>query len=319
MKVLFVTSTRVGDAILSTGLLNKVISDYSDAKLTIACGPAAAPLFEAVPNLERMIILDKMLFSLHWLRLWVLCLPYFWDLIIDLRNAPVTFLLLRSTRKGIARERSVRRRVETLAEVLDLDHIPPPKLWIGSKEEYLAKKLIPTGEEVLAIGPTANWRAKTWRSEYFAELIERITGPSGILPGAKVAIFGRDDERPMALSLIDGISRDRCIDLVGKLDLLSVYACLSRCSFYIGNDSGLMHLAAASGLPTLGLFGPTQENIYAPWGDHTGIVRTKVQFSEIFPENFDHRVSDTLMDSLTVDMAEEGAAKLWQKIKKAGQ
>ena len=75
-----------------------------------------------------------------------------------------------------------------------------------------------------------------------------------------------------------------------------------------------MHLAAAAGLPTLGLFGPTQESIYAPWGNHTGFVRTKADFDEIFPKNFDHRESDSLMDSLTVDMAEEGAKQLWEKV-----
>ena len=131
------------------------------------------------------------------------------------------------------------------------------------------------------------------------------------MPGGRIAIFGRDDERPMALRLIDEIPAGRCIDLVGKLDLLTAYACLGRCNFYVGNDSGLMHLAAASGIPTLGLFGPTQESLYAPWGDHTGVVRTSIPFEKIFPSNFDHRTSDSLMDSLTVDMAEGGARDPW--------
>ena len=74
-----------------------------------------------------------------------------------------------------------------------------------------------------------------------------------------------------------------------------------------------MHLAAASGVPTLGLFGPTQETLYAPWGEHTGVVRTQIPFAEIFPAEFDHRTSDSLMDSLTVDSAEEGARALWQR------
>ena len=102
MKLLFVTSTRVGDAILSTGLLNKLIRDNPEVRVTVACGPAAAQLFEAVPNLDRIIVLDKMLFSLHWLRLWVLCVGSFWGLVVDLRNAPVTYLLFRRKRRGWA-------------------------------------------------------------------------------------------------------------------------------------------------------------------------------------------------------------------------
>lgn len=319
MNVLFVSSTRVGDAILSTGLLERILTDHPDAWITVACGPAAAPLFERVPNLQRIIVLDKMLFSLHWLRLWLLCIGTFWDLIIDLRNAPVTYLLLHKKRKGMAKSREAERRVEMITRVLDLPEVAAPKLWTGEEEEQAAKQLIPDGSPVLAVGPTANWRAKTWRSEYFVELIAELTGDKGILPGARVAIFGRDDERPMVLRLIYALPEDRCVDLVGRLDLLTVHACLKRCDLYVGNDSGLMHLAAASGLPTLGLFGPTQEALYAPWGERTGIVRTKVPFEEIFPSDFDHRTSESLMDSLTVEMAATGARDLWARCQGAAE
>jgi heptosyltransferase-3 len=313
MRILFVTSTRVGDAIISTGLLEHAIRQYPGARVTVACGPAAAGLFDAVPNLDRVIVLDKMLFSFHWLRLWILTIAKFWDLVIDLRNAPVTYLLFRKTRRGMPRVGSDERRVERMARVLGLDKPPAPHLWVGEQDLATARALIPDGGPVLAVGPTANWRAKTWRAEHFAGLINRLTGPGGILPGARVAIFGRDDERPMALRLIDDIPPERCIDLVGKLDLLTASACIARCAFYVGNDSGLMHLAAASGVPTLGLFGPTQEALYAPWGEHTGVVRTSVPFAEIFPTDFDHRTSDSLMDSLTVEAAEAGARALWQR------
>jgi ADP-heptose:LPS heptosyltransferase len=208
-------------------------------------------------------------------------------------------------------------RVERLARVLDLDQVPPPRLWARAADLSAARELIPEGGPVLAVGPTANWRAKTWRAEYFSELIRRLTAADGILPGARVAVFGRDDERPMALGLLDALPGARRIDLVGRLDLLTAHACLERCAFYVGNDSGLMHLAAASGIPTLGLFGPTQERLYAPWGPHTGVVRTAVPFAEIFPKEFDHRNSDTLMDSLSVEMAEQGARDLWRRSREA--
>ena len=315
--MLFITSTRVGDAILSTGLLGKVISDNSNIKITIACGPAAAPLFRCVPGLERIIVLDKMLFSLHWLRLWVLCIGTYWDIVIDLRNAPVTYLLLRGSRHGVPRSTGLERRVERLARVLDPEFVADPILWTDEKEESLAHKLIPSGEPVIAVGPTANWRAKTWRSENFSELIRRLSGPHGILPGSRIAIFGRDDERPMVFNLISDIPEERRIDLVGNLNLLQAYACLKRCSLYVGNDSGLMHLAAASGIPTLALFGPTPDLLYAPWGDYTSVVRTKAGMEEIFPEKFDHRASDSLMDSLSVEMAEKGANDLWLRFKES--
>ena len=313
MRILFITSTRVGDAILSTGLLGKLIAEYPQARVTIACGPAAAPLFEAVPNLERIIVLRKMVYSLHWVAMWWAVAGKFWDVLVDLRNTPMSYPLAASKRYRLTRSREPGHRIVQLAAVMGVASEPPaPRIWLSEEARRQAKTLIPDGPPVLAVGPTANWLAKTWRAERFAELIERLSGPAGILPGARVAVFGRDDERPMALHLIEAIPEDRRIDLVGKIDLLGAGACIGRAAFYVGNDSGLMHLAAATGIPTLGLFGPSQEEHYAPWGPLCAVARAAKSFDEIFPENFDHVSSGTLMDSLTVDAVEQAARELWR-------
>ena len=313
MRILFITSTRVGDAILSTGLLAKLIDQHPDARVTIACGPAAAPLFDGVPNLERIIVLDKMMFSLHWLAMWWVSVGKIWDVLVDLRNTPMSYLLAAKKGYRLGRLRESGHRVEQLSAVMGLAEAPPgPKIWLTRQVRETAKALIPEGPPVLAIGPAANWQAKTWRARYFVDLIKRLTGPSGILPGARVAVFGRDDERPMVLQVIDAIPEDRRIDLVGRLDLLTAGACLERSALYIGNDSGLMHLAAAMGIPTLGLFGPSLEEHYAPWGPLCAVARADKSFDEIFPENFNHRDTDSLMDSLSVDTVEQAARELWK-------
>ena len=64
----------------------------------------------------------------------------------------------------------------------------------------------------------------------------------------------------------------QAIDLCGALTLPEAAACLARCALFVGNDSGLMHLAAAAGAPTLGLFGPTQTAEYAPAGRRTAVA-----------------------------------------------
>ena len=318
MKILFVTATRVGDAVLSTGLLDRLIRQNPTARFTIACGPAAAGLFEAVPNLDRVIVLDKMPFSLHWVRLWTMTVGHVWDVVVDLRNAPLTWLLPAKRQRRMGSSREMIHRVRRLARVMGWEADPPaPRLWTLPHHDVVAKRWMPDGVPVLAVGPTANWRAKTWRVENFMELIERLTGPSGILPGARVAVFGRDDERPQAMRLIESIPAARRIDLVGRVDLLTLFACLKRAHLYVGNDSGLMHMAAAAGTPTLGLFGPSQEEHYAPWGPLTAVARAKLGFGEIFPPGIDHRDLDSLMDSLTVDMAETAARDLWRRAREA--
>lgn len=314
MRLLFVTSTRVGDAILSTGVLARLIEDNLGIRVTIACGPAAASLFEAVPGVERVIVLDKMIGSLHWLYLWSQTVSRRWDILVDIRNAPVTYIIGARKRYRMYRSRDAGHRIYRLGKVIGCEDNPPsPKIWVDDARSAEARRLIPDGGPVLAVGPTANWRGKQWRASYFAELIARLTAADGPLPGARVAIFGRDDERPMALPVIDSVPRDRLLDLVGRLDLLTVYACLRRSSLYVGNDSGLMHLAAASGVPTLGLFGPSQVEQYAPWGELCAHVQASLGFDEIFPEDFDHRNTDSLMDSLSVDRTEQAARELWAR------
>jgi ADP-heptose:LPS heptosyltransferase len=118
-------------------------------------------------------------------------------------------------------------------------------------------------------------------------------------------------ERVQAEPLLAAIPERRRIDLVGKLDLLTAAAALRRCALFIGNDTGLMHIAAAAGTPTLGLFGPSPIAQYAPWGCRTAVVRTADPPETMFPPGFDHRTTDTLMDSLSVDAVEAAARRLW--------
>lgn len=73
MRILFITSTRIGDCVLSTGILDHLIKTHPQAMFTVACGPVAAPLFEAMPQIERVHIMAKKKNSMHWIDLWKAC------------------------------------------------------------------------------------------------------------------------------------------------------------------------------------------------------------------------------------------------------
>jgi len=317
MKILFITATRIGDAVLTTGLLDYLATTYPQARITVAAGPVAAPLFTAAPGVDRIIPMEKRKKGGHWLALWSKVAGNWWDMIVDLRGSAIAYILLGSKRFVIGAEKGG-HRVLKYAKVLKLETPPSPTMWTNAAQEQTARKLIPEGSPVLAIGPTANWIAKTWRPEYFVDLITRFTGPKGILPQARIALLGAENERDAAAPVLDAFSSDRVIDLIGKVDLPTAGACLRRCQLYIGNDSGLMHLSAATKTPTLGLFGPSKDEFYSPWGEKCAFVRSKLSFEETFGpnsnENFQHDNTGTLMDTLTVDMAEDAAHKLWGKI-----
>lgn len=315
MRILYITHSRIGDAVLSTGLLDHLLRAHPDARITIACGPVAAPLFGVVPRVERIIALDKNRWKAHWLRLWLNTVAVRWDLVVDLRRSVVTWLVPARRRASLPRSRSDEHRVIHIARTLGLENAPPaPRLWSSADGDSAASQLLPVGAPVLGVGPTANWRGKTWRADRFAALVRRLIGPRGILPGARVAVFGAASEREMAEPVLASVPAAALIDLVGKLDLPTAYECLRRCAFYVGNDSGLMHMAAAAGVPTLGLFGPSHSAQYAPWGVHTAHVRTTLSFNALVGgPDYDHRTTDTLMDSLSVDMAAAAARRLWRR------
>src|SRR4029077_8985256 len=80
--ILFITATRIGDAVLSTGLLSYLIDRFPNSRLTIAAGPVATPLFEAVPQLERLEVIEKKRWSAHWLPLYTAVVRRRWDLVV---------------------------------------------------------------------------------------------------------------------------------------------------------------------------------------------------------------------------------------------
>ena len=100
------------------------------------------------------------------------------------------------------------------------------------------------------------------------------------------------------------------IDLAGRTELMTAFACLERARLYIGNDSGLMHMAAASGAPTLGLFGPSPDLHYAPYGPDCAVARTPESYEELMPPGFDVNITHTLMGNLAIDTVEQAARAL---------
>ena len=286
--ILFITANRIGDAVLSSGLLKRLVEEIPHARFTIVAGPVAAPLFRDTPGLERLISMPKRRFGLHWFDLWRLTRARRWGLVLDMRGSGLARFLS-------AKKRAIRRpaplgsepvhKVIEAARLLKLEDEPPsPYLFTGPETEAAAQALLNPKDgansgPILAMGPAANWVGKTWPAERFAVAAAELLGPNGPLPTGRLLILGGEDDRWAAEAVRRSIPRERLIDAVGRADLLVCYAMLKQARVFIGNDSGLMHLAAAAGAPTLGLFGPSDERLYGPWGKTTRAVRGPRDFA----------------------------------------
>jgi len=309
-KILFITSTRLGDAILSTGALAHFAALHPHADITVACGAGVAEIFTAAPKVTRVIPLQKKPFSGHWIYLWKKTAATAWDIVVDLRNGPVS-RLIRARKKYIWNSKGEGHKVEQIAALVGASPPPGPTLWVDEKTALAAEKLIPAGNPVLGIGPAANWPAKTWASENFIELIARLTSPGGVLPGARVAVFAAPNESGIAGRVLQGVPEEQRIDCIGKTTPLLAAGAIARCVFYVGNDSGLMHAAAAMGVPTLGLFGPSYPALYRPWGERCAYASTPETFDELTSyKGYDPKTAPCLMTTLTVDAVQAAAEKL---------
>ncbi len=253
MKILFIAPNRIGDAVITCGVLDHLVRTYPASRVTVACGPVAVGVFLRLPNLQRIIPVEKRPLDRHWLDLWRSVVLTRWDLVVDLKGSGMAFLVA-------ARRRAVRRRLpgrmfEQYAATLGIAPAPLPVVWTSEADRRKAAALLPHDRPVIGLGPTANWDPKVWPADRFAALFRRLA--AGPWPGAVPVVFGGPGakERELAgklLALLPG-----AIDLCGQLALPEVAACMQRCMLYVGNDSGLMHLAAAAGTPTVGLCGTT--------------------------------------------------------------
>lgn len=316
MRILFITSTRLGDAVLSTGALDHFIGLYPDAEVTVACGPLVAGLFAPVPQVRRVIALRKEPYAGHWIRLARQTFGKRWNIVVDLRNSLLSRLLLADKKYIWGRQEQNQHKVEQIGALIGVSPPPAPRLWFDRQVLAEAERLVPSGStKVLAVGPSANWQGKTWPAQNFSSLIGKITDrKAGFLPEARIAVIAAPGEEQQARPVLESVPADRRIDLIAKTSPLLAAACLRRSALYIGNDSGLMHCAAAVGTPTLGLFGPSWPQLYRPWGDHAAYVSTPEDYKQLtsYP-GYHPDTAPCLMGSLTVEAAFAAASELWNR------
>ncbi|MBC7669363.1 MAG: glycosyltransferase family 9 protein [Gemmatimonadaceae bacterium] len=320
--ILFITATRIGDAVLSSGLIRMLADQVPNARFTIVAGPLAAPLFAHVPGLDRVIVMEKSKGKGHWFKLWNQVRHKKWGLIVDLRGSG-TALFLRRDKRAIWKKSLGEpvHKVIDAARVLKLEgDPPPPHLYITPEVQALADQMLspragdPTGP-LLAVGPAANWVGKIWPIERFAQTAQQLLGPQGPLAGGRLLIMGGPGDSRMVEELRMASARGRYVDLTGKVDLLTAYAALKRADLFIGNDSGLMHIAAAAGIPTIGLFGPSDERRYAPWGVNTRAVRGPRSLDQFLAVDPDLSQAIRHMSDLPVATVVRAAKELMAQVK----
>ncbi len=171
-------------------------------------------------------------------------------------------------------------------------------------EEILLRAGARSGAWRCAIAPGASYGdAKCWAPERFAAVADRLISECD----ADVILFGSPAEQEISTRIGAGM-KGRAISLVGKTSVGELPALLSACSVFVGNDSGAMHVAAAVGLPVVGIFGPTDPAGTAPRTPDFTLIRQPVSCSPCFLRTcpIDHRCMERI-DVDSVFRAVQGA------------
>jgi heptosyltransferase-2 len=322
MKILVRAPNWVGDAVMAIPALEAIRKTHSSDEICVLARPAVADLLAGQPFADRILPYD---FRGHHKGFWggekliaELRREKF-NIAVLLQNAfDAAWLAWRSgipERIGYARDArgpllTKAIRVPAAGEIpkheshyyLELlrragwietqPEIAPIRLKVSeearaSAEFALKRAGARENSWRCAIAPGASYgAAKCWPPEKFAQLADRLISECG----ADVIFFGTAGEKEIA-ARIRSHMKSRAISLVGETSMRDLAAMFASCSVFIGNDSGAMHVAAAAGLPVIGIFGSTDPEGTAPVTQQFTLIREPVSCSPCFLRRcpVDHR------------------------------
>ena len=170
-------------------------------------------------------------------------------------------------------------------------------------KEWLARRGI--AGPVIGISPGAAYgNAKRW-------LPDRFAGVARTLPPSAVLLFGSAGERPLCETVAGFLSRvgTAVHNLAGETTLREFIDLTAACRLFLTNDSGAMHVASALGVPTVAVFGATDDATTGPTGPLARVVREHAECSPCLLREcpIDHRC----MTAVTVERTAAAALELW--------
>lgn len=334
-RILVLRYRFIGDTILTVPFLRNLRRAEPDAHIAWVVAPGSAEVIKGVPYVDELIYWDPVTIhadSRGTHRTFAAKLAFFRELrrkrfdkvyVLkrSLSSAIMAFFSGASARVGFNTEgrglllttrvpyRHDRHEVENYLAVLKADAIPVTddylETWPSREEEAEAVRLLraegvePT-EKIVAIHPFAATVERGWPLENFAQLAGRLREE-----GFRPVVLGAPGDRA-AFAAVSCQFGAGTVDLVGKSSLRTTMALIRNCSLFVGNDSGVMHLAAAAGVPLVVLFGPQSPVKFGPWSNRASVIYKKFSCSPCRQKFFTEcapspRMKPACMEEIAVD------------------
>jgi ADP-heptose:LPS heptosyltransferase len=288
----------VGDSVLSTALINYLINKYPSSRISIVTSTFAQDIFKKMPQLDNLFIVDKKKFSFHWFKIWKLVIDHTWDLTIDLRSSYLSYLI-RTKKNKIFRGNEHSHKVEQLKRFLNIDTRITPKVWIDENDKSKGKSLLKDNGPFIAVAPFSNWPQKDWSLKNYIDLFK-----NDFFKNYTLLFFGQSKnlkDQGLFDNLIK-LNNIKIYNLFDQFNLREIAGIIDSCNLFIGSDSALMHISASTSCRTIGLFGPTNDLVYRPWGDGNIVIRAANSISKKErPDKHKDLGTESLLNGITVE------------------
>jgi heptosyltransferase II len=292
--ILIVPYMWIGDFVRCHSVVSLLRQRFPNRPIDLLATTLCAPLADYMPGVRQSIVADLPRGRLAPARQWALAarfkregygmaltMPRTWKAALApfLAGIPqrvgfageARFVLINDVRFG---ERKLPRMVDRCAMLAlprgaaQPPHWPMPELEVAASEiaAWRIRRGLTDDRPIVALAPGAVGPSKRWPAAAYAALTRQLTAD-----GFAVWILGGPDEKSLATE-IAGDSGAR--DLTGK-DLRDAILALGAASVAVSNDSGLLHVAAALGTPSIGIFGPTSPWHWAPLNPLAAVIETK--------------------------------------------
>ena len=280
-KILVFSFSFIGDAVLSTSVIQPLRRHFSDAHITFLVGPRAFDLLATDPNIDAALVYDNRGEHAGWkgrLRLIKTLRLEKFDLIVNLRDSLMA-RCIGAKHWGLLHGDGNRHAVTRYLEVLQRQGVDTtdasPLLELTEAERTAARHFLAeagrTSEQLLiGIHPGGNWEYKLWDAKNYANVASILAEKLD----AAILLFAGPNERELQSKVAEMMDVPPL--LVKTDDLRHLAALISACDVYIGNDTGPMHIAAAVGTPVVVLFGSTNHIRSGPYGNKRTVVQSGI-------------------------------------------
>ena len=275
-KILFITLSNIGDAILTTPTLEALHFKYPNAVFDIVGDKRSRILFKYCPYMNNFIEKDK---SLGWYGILSLIRKIRqerYDLAVDLRSDLLLYFIksknffFKASNNLTLNLHSVEKHFLSIKKIIQ-DKPPLTKIWLSDYESETSRKIFNkySNTQFLALGLGANFNGKIWDVSKFIDLAKYLKDIFGV-----IILVG--DLKDAALSE-EFISEYKgvVINCCGHYNLLETAAIIKKSNFFVGNDSGLGHIASAVGTKSFTIFGVGNPYRYKPWGKNAFWIQDK--------------------------------------------